>query len=249
MSLFTIADLHLSTDPKVNKPMDVFGVRWKQYTRKIEENWSKIVNEDDLVILPGDFSWAMKLEESLSDFAFLHRLPGKKILGKGNHDLWWQSMKKMNEFTSANGFDSISFLFNNFFETERYMICGSRGFWADPAADAIPDGVDFDKVVLREVGRMNASLCAAAARNAALPTPKKILMFLHFPVTFLGKSCAAFEEVLAKYGVTDCYFGHIHNVYDVPSSFTEHGITYRMVSADYLNFTPLLIDRDDAPLF
>ena len=128
------------------------------------------------------------------------------------------------------------------------MICGSRGFWSDAGSDAIPDGVDFDKVVLREVGRMNASLSAAQARNAALQTPKKILMFLHFPITFLGKSCSAFEEVLVKHGVTDCYFGHIHNVYDVPSSFMERGITYRMVSADYLNFVPLLIDRDDSPL-
>ena len=158
-------------------------------------------------------------------------------------------MKKMREFTSANHFGSISFLFNNFYETEHYMICGSRGFWSDPSSDAIPDGVDFEKVILREVGRLTASLSAAAQRNSTLPVPKKILAFLHFPVTFLGKSCGAFEEVLLKYGVTDCYFGHIHNVYEVPSAFTENGITYRMVSADYLNFTPLLIDRDDVPVF
>lgn len=249
MALYVISDLHLSTDPSVNKPMDVFGVRWKQYTKKIEENWLKIVKDEDLVILPGDFSWAMKLEESYSDFAFLHRLPGKKILGKGNHDLWWQSMKKMNEFTSANHFDSISFLFNNFYETEHHMICGSRGFWSDPSSDAIPDGVDFEKVILREVGRLTASLSAATQKNSTLPSSKKILAFLHFPVTFLGKACRAFEEVLCKFGVTECFFGHIHNVYDVPSSFSENGITYRMVSADYLNFMPLLIDRDDKPCF
>lgn len=244
MALYVISDLHLSTDPAVNKPMDVFGYRWKDYTQRIQENWKKIVTDEDTVVIPGDISWGMHLDEAKADFAMIDALPGKKIIGKGNHDLWWQSMKKMTEFKEQNGFSTLHFLFNNYFESEKYYICGSRGWWWDDS-DAMPQGVDPEKVIAREVGRLRASLSAARLADASAPHSKEPLAFLHFPATFAGKACQPFLDVLKEFGVRRCYFGHIHGVYDVPPSFTQDDITFTMVSADYLRFSPLLIDRDD----
>ena len=243
MALYVISDLHLSTDKSVDNPMDVFGFRWKNYHEKIEKNWRAVITEEDTVVIPGDISWGMKLDQAKSDFAFLNSLPGKKIIGKGNHDLWWQSMKKMEEFCSANNFHSLSFLFNNCYETSHYFLCGSRGWWADEHADAAPDDVDFEKVILRECGRLRASLNAAVAKqNPAYP--KEILLFLHFPVRFAGKECPLFMDILREYGIKRCYFGHIHGVYDTPAVTVEEGIEFHIVSADYLNFMPKLIAKE-----
>ena len=128
MAIYTISDLHLSFGE--NKPMDVFGINWENHTEKIKENWINTVKENDLVILPGDFSWAMHLKDTYMDFEYLNSLPGKKILLKGNHDYWWTSLKKMKEYLEKNNFSNIDFLYNNSFEFENRIIVGTRG-WQD----------------------------------------------------------------------------------------------------------------------
>ena len=154
MSVFTIADLHLSLNASTNKSMDVFGRRWQGYTEKLEKNWRAVVTDDDTVILPGDISWALSTEEAVADFAFLHSLPGKKLVGKGNHDFWWQTMRKLTAFTEAHHFDSISFLFNNAFPVENLIVTGTRGWFYDSSCDNIPPDTDFKKITEREAGRL-----------------------------------------------------------------------------------------------
>ena len=131
MALFAISDLHLSFAS--DKPMDVFG--WDNYEALLEKNWRKNVTEEDTVLIPGDISWAMYLEEAEADLSFINDLPGRKIIGKGNHDYWWSTLKKMNEFKASKGFDTINFLFNNSFSYKNFAICGTRGWGNNGTAD------------------------------------------------------------------------------------------------------------------
>ena len=162
MSLYTMADLHLSTFDKTNKSMEVFGKSWADYMLRIENNWRRIIDDDDTVIIPGDVSWALSLEEAESDFKYLDSLPGKKIIGKGNHDFWWSTMRKHQAFFDKHGITSISFLFNNAHETEEYIIAGTRGWYNDEDAVNAPDNADFEKLSNRENLRLKASLTEAA---------------------------------------------------------------------------------------
>ena len=150
MSLFTISDLHLSLS--ADKSMTVFR-GWENYTERIKSNWLRLVKENDTVVLPGDFSWGLKLSETLEDFKFLESLPGKKILLKGNHDLWWSTVKKVNEFFKENNITSVELLFNNAFKIENRVLCGTRGWFYEQSED--------DKIRKREVGRLILSLNAA----------------------------------------------------------------------------------------
>ena len=145
MSLYTIADLHLSTFDKTNKSMEVFGRAWADYMLRIENNWRHLITDHDTVIIPGDVSWALSLEEAESDLKFLDSLPGKKILGKGNHDFWWSTMRKHEAFFEKHGISSINFLFNNAHETEDFIIAGTRGWYNDEDATNAPDNADFAK--------------------------------------------------------------------------------------------------------
>ena len=131
MSIFTISDLHLSLG--TNKPMDVFG--WDNYVQRIESNWKRLVKDEDTVVIPGDFSWALKLEESLEDFLFLEKLPGTKLLLKGNHDLWWSTVKKVNEFFEKNNIKTVKLIFNNAVVCEEFAVCGTRGWLFSEAED------------------------------------------------------------------------------------------------------------------
>ena len=126
MSIFVLADLHLSTDSKTNKSMEVFGARWQDYMTKIEKNWNAVVGENDTVIVPGDISWATRLEDAESDLRFLNSLNGKKLIGKGNHDFWWSTASKLNVFFEQNNFNTIKLLHNNAHIVENFVICGSR---------------------------------------------------------------------------------------------------------------------------
>lgn len=127
MSLFALGDLHLSLGE--DKPMDIFS-GWNDYVQRLEENWKNLVSDDDTVVLAGDISWAMKLEHTLEDFRFIHNLPGKKLLLKGNHDYWWSTKRKMDAFLQENSLDSIQILFNNAYRVDEYAVCGTRGwFW------------------------------------------------------------------------------------------------------------------------
>ena len=240
MSLYVIADLHLSTLDSTNKSMEVFGRRWDGYMTRIKNNWERLVTDEDTVVIPGDVSWALSLEEAVSDLKFIDSLPGKKILGKGNHDFWWSTMKKHEALFEKHGITTISFLFNNAHETEEYIIAGTRGWYHDPDAKNAPDNADFDKLVRREAGRLRASLTKAKEIQSRSPS-KPIVAFMHFPPFWSGKASDELVDILKEFGVTNVYFGHIHGKYTEPPSFEYDGITMSMISADFIEFIPKIV--------
>lgn len=240
MALYVIADLHLSCAAETDKSMEVFGDRWANYTERLYRNWTHLVAPEDTVIVPGDISWALTLPEAREDLAFIDRLPGKKILMKGNHDFWWSSMKKLESFCEENGFSTLSFLYHDACRVEGKIVAGTRGWlWAENAEKADPEG---QKILAREALRLEMSL--AAARRLREETPDcEVIAFFHYPPVWNGASCPALTEPLRREGIRRCYFGHIHGVAGA-RRITEDGITYCLTSADALDFTPCFITPD-----
>ncbi|MBQ2468319.1 MAG: metallophosphoesterase [Clostridia bacterium] len=241
MSVWSIADLHLSLSTP--KPMDVFGSRWRGYTEKIEKNWRAVVKDGDTVVIPGDVSWAMRLPEAEADFRFIDSLPGEKIVGKGNHDLWWTTVSKMERFLSDAGITSIKFLYNNAYLRDGAVIAGTRGWFPEErlmVSKALADA-DFKKLVEREEIRLRASLEAGdkLRREAGLPDAP-IFVYLHFPPLFEGFRVDGMMDAMRGFGVTRCFFGHVHGNYSVPASVEQDGMTLSLISADYLGFVPHL---------
>lgn len=243
MSLYTIADLHLSTFDKTNKSMEVFGKAWANYMNRIEINWRHLISEEDTVIIPGDFSWALTLEEAESDFKFLDSLPGRKIIGKGNHDFWWCTMKKHYDFFKKHGINTIDFLFNNAHETERFIIAGTRGWYNDEDAANAPDNADFEKLTNREALRLRSSLTEAKKLKEAAPD-KEIIVFMHFPPYWNAKASDSLIEILNEFQIKRVYYGHIHGNYTVPPCFEYAGIKMNIISADYLKFIPKSVSME-----
>ncbi|MBE6583581.1 MAG: serine/threonine protein phosphatase [Ruminococcaceae bacterium] len=245
MAIFVLSDLHLSTDDKTNKSMEVFGNRWQDYISKIEKNWNAVVSSGDTVIVPGDISWAMKLEDSYADLKFLDSLNGKKLLGKGNHDFWWATVSKMKKFFEQSGFQTLDILYNNAHVLEDRIVCGTRGWFPDESKQITVGEVDFDKIVNREVGRLTLSLNDANSKQRQhvqehgeqLP----IQVFLHFPPVWAGMEMTALIDVLKEYNIEQVFFGHIHSSYAYPASFVHKGIKFTLTSSDFLSFYPLKI--------
>ena len=230
MSLFVISDTHLSFG--TDKPMDVFG-GWQNFEERLSDNWNKIVNDGDTVVIPGDISWGIDLEESCEDFRFLDSLPGKKILMKGNHDYWWATKTKSEKFFEDKGFSTLSVLFNNTYEAGDFSLCGTRGWIHDCCKD------EDKKVLLREAGRLRMSA------QAALETGKEPIAFLHYPpIDGNGEWCSEIYEVLKDTGVRRVFYGHLHGI-SHKNAFNgeKDGITMSLVSADYLKFCPKLIEK------
>lgn len=225
MAIFAIADLHFSLSTK--KPMDVFR-GWEDYMQRIEKNWRAVVGEGDTVVVPGDISWAMKLEDCRADLAFLDSLPGQKILLKGNHDYWWATRAKMDRFLQENGFSSLCFLHNDSYEVEGYAVCGSRSWLFDDSEPA------DKKVMDRELGRLRASLEAAGGGEK--------LVFLHYPPLYPGASADGVVALLKEFGVKRCFYGHLHGgMIRCAVQGERDGIRYKLVSADGLEFCPYKI--------
>ncbi|MBQ5834302.1 MAG: metallophosphoesterase [Clostridia bacterium] len=245
MSLYVMADLHLSSDG--SKSMAVFGARWTDYMEKIRKNWNAVVTEEDTVIVPGDISWALKLEDALEDFRFLESLPGKKLIGKGNHDFWWSTLSKMNAFLEQNEMHSIRFLYNNAYALEDFIVCGTRGWFLEESQQNTVGEVDYSRIVDREVIRLRLSLDEAVKlqkEQEALGKSLPILVFLHFPPVWNGFVCQEILDILRAYRVKTCYFGHIHGAY-YPPRMTEHeGLELVLTSADFLHFSPMPILPD-----
>ncbi len=223
MSLYAIGDLHLST--KGNKPMDVFGREWSNHTDRLKAAFSRL-GEDDVTVLCGDTSWGSDFEESLEDFRWINNLPGKKIILKGNHDYWWNTVAKMKRFLEENNFSTIDILHNNCFFYEEYALCGTRGwFYEEEQTD------HNEKVLRREVGRLEASLKAAEGRP--------ILAFLHYPPLYSGYRCPEIIKKLEEYEVERCFYGHLHGPSHKRAIAGRMGtVAYSLVSADYLKFVP-----------
>lgn len=227
MSLFVIGDPHLSFS--VDKPMDIFR-GWTDYTDRLKKNWNNVVGENDSVVIPGDVSWAMNFDDAKKDFAFLDSLNGTKYILKGNHDYWWNTMSKMIRFLNDNGFDSIKIIHNNAYSVEGFALAGTRGWFYDDSAG------DVHKVILREAGRLRASLKAASELGG------EIIAFLHYPPLNENQRCNEILDVLAEFPVKRCYFGHLHGfVAPGCAKIEDNGILFNLVSADYLGFTPKLI--------
>ena len=225
MSLFAIADTHLSFG--TNKSMDSFP-GWNDYVERIEKNWNKIVTADDTVVIAGDISWAMNFDELKADFEFLNNLNGTKIIIKGNHDYWWNTLKKMNEFIDKNHFDTVKILFNNSYTVDGISICGSRG-WMFEGEDE-----HDEKVLSREVGRLKLSLDSAESENK--------IVFLHYPPITTDSKCDEILSVLKQYGIKKCYYGHLHGkAAKIAVDDTIDGIDFKLISCDRLSFIPKLV--------
>ena len=234
MALYTIADLHLSFGENTDKPMEVFGAKWQDHAQKIKNRWTSLITEKDTVIIPGDISWALKLEESLSDFKFIEELPGEKIISKGNHDFWWSTQNKITGFFAKNDINSIKMLFNNAFLADDVLICGTRGWYNESSASPRP--CDYEKISARECGRLLRSL--ECARTLADGRDIPSVVFTHFPPVWKDFAFEELIDVMVAHGVEKCYYGHIHGVYNCPSIIEYRGIRFELISADYIDFTP-----------
>ena len=228
MSIFAIGDTHLTFG--TDKPMDIFR-GWTDYVERLEKNWRAVVGEEDTVVIPGDISWAMSLEQAKKDFAFLHSLPGKKLIMKGNHDYWWTTKRKMDTFLAENGFDSLSILHNNAFRVGDFTVCGSRGWFFDA------ENSD-SKVLLREAGRLDMSVTEGKKLGGEL------IVFLHYPPVMTNMCCNEMMAVLKKHGIERCFYGHLHGESTLRAvRDTVDGIKFSLVSADFLGFCPKLIEK------
>ena len=224
MALYAIGDTHLSLGS--DKSMEVFGGGWAGYVDKLRQGFDG-VNEDDVVVLCGDLSWGMSLEEAREDFRFLDRdLPGEKWLLKGNHDYWWDTAAKMNRFFQEHGLTRLHILHNNCAFYGGVALCGTRGWFYEENA-----GPHTEKVFRRELIRLEASLKAAGDREK--------LCFLHYPPLYKGYRCQEIIDLLERYGVKACYYGHLHGPsHRLAIEGRYGGVDYRLVSADYLGFAP-----------
>lgn len=236
MSVFTIADLHLSSD--TDHAMDVFGSRWQDYTQKIVKGWQAVVGQDDTVILPGDISWAMHLRETREDFALLDALPGKKLIGKGNHDFWWETATKCGKFFAECGFKTLSLLYNNAYVVEDFIVCGTRGWFLEKAQQITVGDVDYEKIQNRELLRLKLSLDAAKKLQVGEHADKEIVVFLHFPPLWGDFVSTEMLETMLANGVRRCYYGHIHGSYHAPFKQSYGELSLYLISSDYLNFVP-----------
>ncbi len=227
MALYAIGDLHLSFSK--DKPMDIFGSKWERHAEKLEKGFEGLA-EDDLTVLCGDISWAMSLDEAKEDFRFISRLPGKKLILKGNHDYWWSTAAKLRNFFEEDGIGNIDILHNNCFFYGEYAICGTRGWFYEEEK-----GIEHDaKIMRRELMRLESSLKAAGDR--------KKLVFLHYPPVYMRYRCEEILELLKQYEVRLCCYGHIHGR-GCGAAFNgwQGGTEFKLVSADFVDFKPVRI--------
>lgn len=231
MSIYALADLHLSGS--VAKPMDIFGGRWCDHDRQIARGWRSVVTADDLVIIPGDISWAMKMPEAASDLAFIAGLPGSKLFVRGNHDYWWPSISRLRR---ALGKDMYA-LQNDYLLWDSWAVCGTRG-WLCPGDDGFATEQDA-RIYRREAHRLRLSLEKAQADGH-----DALLVAMHFPPVNSKHEPSAFTALLEEYGVRLCAYGHLHG--EAQQNALEgrrNGVCYRLVAADAVNFTPRLLVR------
>lgn len=225
--IYGIGDLHLDYSKK--KPMDIFGENWLDHEEKIFENWKSKIKSEDLVLMPGDISWALKLEDAYNDLKKIDELPGKKIITKGNHDYWWESKKKMNSL----GLETIFFLQNDSYKYENITVVGTRGWKAKDSEDFTEHD---EKMYNREVNRLKLSLDSIENRG------DKIISMLHYPPFNLDSSPNEFVNLMKEYDVDICIYGHLHSEghkYVVEDIIED--IEFLCVSSDYIDFNPFKI--------
>ena len=225
MALYTISDLHLGFN--VEKPMDIFGDKWKNHCDKIKENWLSKIKEEDTVLIAGDISWSLREQDSKYDLDWINELPGKKIISKGNHDYWWGSISKLNKM-----YENTKFLQNNYYEYKDYAICGTRG-WICPGGDKYT--TKDRKIYDREQIRLKLSLDAAKKNGF-----EKIIVMLHYPPTNDVFEESEFIKIIKEYKVKKVIYGHLHGpvlLGKVLNGYVDE-VEYILTSADYLDFDP-----------
>lgn len=228
MSIFAIGDTHLSLNS--DKPMNIFK-GWDDYVERLSANWQAVVEPKDTVVVMGDVSWAMSLSEAQKDFAFLNDLPGQKIILKGNHDYWWNTRRKMEDFFSENGFSTLHILHNNAFLVDGYSICGTRGWFYDDTQS------EPEKVLLREVQRLKTSIDAGRALGG------EPIVFLHYPPITLQQRCKPILDLLEQEKIERCFYAHLHGSAAYSSYRGEfQGTHFELLSGDFLKFCPKLIE-------
>ncbi len=231
MSIYAIGDVHLSLDERIEKPMDVFGPRWANHAERLRENWLETVGEEDIVIICGDISWGLRLDEAMADLLFLDALPGIKIITKGNHDLWWNSVSKLNKIS-----DRMTFLQNKaYLLDEGTAICGTRG-WICPGTEGFDE--HDRKIYDREILRLRMSLDDAVSQGA-----REIIAALHYPPSNDKFEASGFTNTLEEYGVKTCIYGHLHSKDAFKNGYKGiwNGVDYKLVSLDYVEAKPVLI--------
>ncbi len=227
MALYAIGDLHLCLGAP--KPMDIFGGEWVGYMDKLKDGLS-VIQEEDTTVLLGDLSWALSLEEAKDDFAFINEIPGRKIILKGNHDYWWSTAAKFHKFCEENGFTNMEILNNNHFLYADYAICGTRGWFYEEDRSAPGD----EKVFRRELIRLESSLKSAGELQK--------IVFLHYPPYYKGYRCEEILQLLNKYEVRRCFYGHLHGPsHALALEGLWDGVDYRLVSADKISFCPVKV--------
>lgn len=225
LSIYAISDLHLALG--TNKPMDIFGESWNNHLTKIELDWKSKAKVDDVILLPGDLSWAMNIKETYLDFKYLNNLPGKKILLKGNHDYWWTTVTSMKRYMLENKFENINFLYNNSYQYEDYIICGTRG-WNNT------ESTEDEKIYKREQQRLKLSIEDGIRKYGR---ERKIIVCMHYPPFNKIQCEEGFIKIMKQYNVAQCVYGHLHG-----SSQNEakegniDGIDFKLVSCDYTDF-------------
>lgn len=226
MSLFTIGDLHLCLGAP-DKTMSVF-TGWQNYQERLEKNWLENITEDDTIVLAGDISWGMSLQQAAPDFHFIEKLPGQKIILKGNHDYWWTTLKKMEGFLADEGCSSIRILHNNHYQYGDYGICGTRG-WVN-----MPGEVQDEKVLRREVQRLETSI------QSAVKAGLEPIVFMHYPPIFATNFNYDILEILYRYKIKDCYYGHVHgrSAHELCVTNTYDDVNFHLIAGDYLQFIP-----------
>lgn len=231
--IYGISDLHLSYG--VNKPMNIFGKVWENYEDKIKENWTNMVKADDVVIIAGDISWATYLKEAKPDFEFINNLPGKKIILRGNHDYYFDTLSKQKRFFNDNGFNTFDILHNNCIDIGGYIICGTRGWGETENSDK-----DDEKIIKRELARLRLSLeQGEKIRNEFLHKNinKEIIVAIHFPPFDYG-----FDKIIEEYDVKVCIYGHLHGFgHSKIKEGIINNVDYKMVSVDYTGFKPIAL--------
>ena len=235
MSIYVIGDLHLSF--RIQKPMDIFGENWSEHEEKIKKYWLEKVKSEDLVVIPGDFSWETYLENTKLDFEYLNNLPGKKLLLKGNHDYWWTTLTSMRKFLKENNFTNIDFLYNNSYEFENKILCGTRGW-------NIVDEDSDKKLIKRELIRLELSIKDGINKFG---NDKEIIVFMHYPPITKSKIITnqelEFLQIMKNYNIKRCYYGHLHgaSISDAIEGNIEN-VDFKLVSADRLNFNLIKIN-------
>lgn len=237
MAIYAMADLHLSLG-KPEKSMEVFGRSWENYIPRIEENWRKTVGEDDTVLISGDISWETYLDGTVEDFKFINSLPGHKILSRGNHDYWWTSFKKMEDFLEANGLSNISFCRTNIIEAEDALVSGTRG-WLLPGDSQAKD--EDRKIFARETERLK--LCIREFENADPGHAKKHILMIHYPPLTAACRDTDFSKIIENGQIDVCVYGHLHaRAHNMRFAEDFHnGVRYILTASDFLGFSPVRV--------